>query len=272
MSPPAAWQLTVSHVEGCVWPANTPVFRHSMRFARAVARFQGLRAAHSDGILLLRDAFECSAARCQWRGGLRASAHDLLRFFPQLVRALGGDPEAMSCRLGLYPGELSRQAPEHNCRSWVKLLEHPASELCCRDFGMWLARLQTGGRALGPISAVMRSSNTRASLPPGCRAAHGAAALGAHRRDVWLCRRHVHVLRDLWHLQDRGGPYGARHGHRAQAAPRGFAVAMAGPHVHRAGRARVVHHCPCRWSPCWMPLDHARAIVHGLDRCRHGVS
>ena len=85
---------------------------------------------------------------------------DLLRFFPQLVRQLGGDPASMLYRLGIDPGERSQHAPGLNYRAWVKLLEHAAAALRCRDFGMRLARLQAGGCVLGPISAVMRTSNT----------------------------------------------------------------------------------------------------------------
>jgi AraC-like DNA-binding protein len=85
---------------------------------------------------------------------------DLLRFFPQLVRELGGDPQAMLYRLGIQPSEAAQEPPSLNYRSWVKLLEHAASALHCPDFGMRLARLQAGGRVLGPISAVMRNSHT----------------------------------------------------------------------------------------------------------------
>jgi AraC-like DNA-binding protein len=81
---------------------------------------------------------------------------DLLRFFPELVRALGGDPDAMTRRLGIEPStQLSL-----SYRSWVTLLEHAAAELHCRDFGMRLAQLQGGGNVFGPMGVVMKNSGT----------------------------------------------------------------------------------------------------------------
>jgi AraC-like DNA-binding protein len=81
----------------------------------------------------------------------------LLRFFPELVCELSGDPDRLLRRFGLQP-----RAPELDLtyRTWVGLLEQAALELQCPDFGMRLARLQTGGHVLGPMGTVMKHSNT----------------------------------------------------------------------------------------------------------------
>jgi AraC-like DNA-binding protein len=85
---------------------------------------------------------------------------DLLRFFPELVRNLGGDPKAMMRRLGIEPSRVLNGEPNLSYRSWVNLLEQAAAELHCRDFGMRLAQLQGGGKVFGPMGEVMRNSNT----------------------------------------------------------------------------------------------------------------
>jgi AraC-like DNA-binding protein len=85
---------------------------------------------------------------------------DLLRFFPDLVRELGGDPEALLRRLGVDGALLASAGSGLSCRIWVNLLEHAAVELHCPDFGMRLARRQGGGRVFGAMGAVMRNTKT----------------------------------------------------------------------------------------------------------------
>ena len=85
---------------------------------------------------------------------------DLLCFFPDLVRDLGGDPEVLMRRLGIEPNVALKAESSLTYRSWVTLLEHAAAELKCFDFGMRLARLQGGRKVFGPISVVMKNSNT----------------------------------------------------------------------------------------------------------------
>lgn len=84
---------------------------------------------------------------------------DLLRFFPDLVRDLGGDPDDIMRRAGVAPGVNSRERRGLTYRAWVTLMEHAATELHCVDFGMRLAHRQGGGQ-LGPISMVMKNSRT----------------------------------------------------------------------------------------------------------------
>jgi AraC-like DNA-binding protein len=85
---------------------------------------------------------------------------DTLRFFPELVRELGGDPEALLRGVGADPRVLSEGRSELGYRLWVTLLEHAAAELHCPDFGLRLAKRQGGGRVFGPMGVVMRNSKT----------------------------------------------------------------------------------------------------------------
>jgi AraC-like DNA-binding protein len=85
---------------------------------------------------------------------------DTLRFFPDLVRELGGNPEALLRDVGIDPSFLLTGKPGIGYRPMVNLLEHAAEQLQCADFGMRLASLQGGGQVFGPIGIVMKNSNT----------------------------------------------------------------------------------------------------------------
>ena len=63
--------------------------------------------------------------------------------------------------------------------------------------------------------------------------------VGTRRRDLGLRRGDLHLRRRLRHVQVGGRPDGAGHGRRARAVPRRLAVAVAGPHLHRAGRTQL---------------------------------
>jgi AraC-like DNA-binding protein len=84
---------------------------------------------------------------------------DILRWFPDLVRQLGGDPIALAAEAGIDFSALFRGVSRVGYRSMINLLEHAAATLGCPDFGLRLARLQ-GGVVCGPVSAVMQNSNT----------------------------------------------------------------------------------------------------------------
>jgi AraC-like DNA-binding protein len=85
---------------------------------------------------------------------------DILRFFPQLVTQLGGDPRALLQRVGADLCDLSPGPSTLRYRSIVNLLEYAAEELQCPDFGMRLATLQGGGAVFGLMGIVMKNSNT----------------------------------------------------------------------------------------------------------------
>jgi AraC-like DNA-binding protein len=83
-----------------------------------------------------------------------------VRFFPDLVRDLGGDPEALLSRARIDPQVLSKGGPILEYRALVNLLEISAGELQCPDFGLRLAALQGGTRVMGPIGVAMKNSKT----------------------------------------------------------------------------------------------------------------
>jgi AraC-like DNA-binding protein len=85
---------------------------------------------------------------------------DMLRFFPDLVRELGGDPDALGRRAGVDPIVVADGRSNLSHRAWVQLLEHAAAELKCPDFGMRLAKMQGGGKVFGAMGVVMRNSRT----------------------------------------------------------------------------------------------------------------
>ena len=85
---------------------------------------------------------------------------DIVGFFPKLVAELGGDPQSLLQDLGIEPAVLSKGKSKLGYRSIANLLEHAAAQLQCPDFGMRLANLQGGHRVFGPMSIVMKNSNT----------------------------------------------------------------------------------------------------------------
>jgi AraC-like DNA-binding protein len=84
---------------------------------------------------------------------------DTLRFFPELVRRLGGDPEQLAAEVDLDPACLSNGGP-CGYRSLANLMEHAAVRLGCPDFGLRLAAEQGGGSVFGALGVVMRNSKT----------------------------------------------------------------------------------------------------------------
>jgi AraC-like DNA-binding protein len=84
----------------------------------------------------------------------------MLRFFPDLVLELGGDPRALLQMVGLNPQSASTACIDTSYRQIVQVMELAAAELRCPDFGMRLARLQRGGTMFGPLGTVMRNSAT----------------------------------------------------------------------------------------------------------------
>ena len=85
---------------------------------------------------------------------------NLLRFFPELVQELGGDPHALMRELEIEPASLWNAATGLSYRSWALLLEHAAARLGCSDFGMRLACLQGGKGGFGQMGVVMKNSAT----------------------------------------------------------------------------------------------------------------
>jgi AraC-like DNA-binding protein len=80
----------------------------------------------------------------------------MLRFFPDVVRELGGDPIRLMEQAKIDP----EQRSEATYREVVQLIELAATRLDCCDFGLRLAQRQGGAGMFGPLGTVMRNSRT----------------------------------------------------------------------------------------------------------------
>ncbi|MBB6253290.1 AraC family transcriptional regulator [Nitrospirillum iridis] len=83
-----------------------------------------------------------------------------LRFLPDLVRDLGGDPTALFRKARISPQVVDRRDSTIAYRSFVQMLELAAADLKRPDFGMLLAQRQSGHKVMGPIGIVMKNSAT----------------------------------------------------------------------------------------------------------------
>ncbi|CAN7247569.1 AraC family transcriptional regulator ligand-binding domain-containing protein [Phenylobacterium sp. LjRoot219] len=83
----------------------------------------------------------------------------ILRFFPDLVEQLGGEPMLLIRQAGIDTENLSRGRASATYRQLVQLIELAAAKLDCPDFGLRLATLQSG-RMFGPLGLVMKNSQT----------------------------------------------------------------------------------------------------------------
>lgn len=84
----------------------------------------------------------------------------VLRFFPDLVEELGGDPKRLFQQAGIDPIAITDGSVSATYRQMVDLIDLAATELQCRDFGMRLAKLQSRGAMFGPLGQVMQNSRT----------------------------------------------------------------------------------------------------------------
>jgi AraC-like DNA-binding protein len=85
---------------------------------------------------------------------------DVLKFFPEVVAELGGEPDALAREAGVDPRVFEARRSNLGYRAMAGLLELAAERLQAPDFGMRLATRQGGGRTFGPMGVVMRNSNT----------------------------------------------------------------------------------------------------------------
>jgi AraC-like DNA-binding protein len=85
----------------------------------------------------------------------------ILRFFPELVDQLGGDPRLLMQQAGIHSEKrLAEGNSGATYRQMVDLIELAAAQLRCPDFGMRLATLQSGSGMFGPLGLVMKNSRT----------------------------------------------------------------------------------------------------------------
>ena len=85
---------------------------------------------------------------------------DCLRCFPELVRQLGGDPNAVLGRAMIEPDLLDTPGSSIEYRSLLNAMQYAAEALDCPDFGLRLAVMQGGNKSIGPIGVVMKNSTT----------------------------------------------------------------------------------------------------------------
>lgn len=108
---------------------------------------------------------------------------DTLRFFPELVGSLGGDPLRLVTEAAIPSHGLSNGLPV-GYRAIATLMEDAAKSLRCADFGMRLASLQGGSCVFGALGAVMRHAPT---LGAGLRYVAGHSH--AHSLAARVCMR-----------------------------------------------------------------------------------
>jgi len=99
---------------------------------------------------------------------------EALRFFPELVRELGGDPDALLRQARIDPEIFTKRGSILEYRSMVNLFELAATELQRPDFGLRFAAAQSGIKVMGPVGVAMKNSKTLGQ------------ALG-------YCKKHIHA-------------------------------------------------------------------------------
>lgn len=114
----------------------------------------------------------------------------MLRFFPELVRDLGGDPAALLADAGT--------GAEPGYGQIATLLDRTAAALDRPDFGLRLALRQRGGSMFGPLGQAMRHAPTLGDALDYASAHSYAHSLAAR---LWMRRfpqlRHVFVGHDI---------------------------------------------------------------------------
>lgn len=79
--------------------------------------------------------------------------------FPQLVRELGGDPDALLQAFNVAPSLLESGSNVMPYRTVIAVLEHAADCLNCPDFGLQLSKRQSI-HILGPLAVIAQNSTT----------------------------------------------------------------------------------------------------------------
>ena len=85
----------------------------------------------------------------------------ILRFFPDLVRQMGGNPQPLMRQIGIRSAKkLTDGGSGATYRQMIHLIELAATGLRCPDFGMRLATVQSGSAMFGPLGLAMKNSRT----------------------------------------------------------------------------------------------------------------
>ncbi|MBI1182029.1 MAG: helix-turn-helix domain-containing protein [Alphaproteobacteria bacterium] len=83
-----------------------------------------------------------------------------LRLYPEVVRRLGGDPEALLAQEPLDIGLIDQPGAMIPYRKMIRLLHRTAIALGRPDFGLVLASRQGGAAVLGPLEIAMSNAAT----------------------------------------------------------------------------------------------------------------
>jgi AraC-like DNA-binding protein len=130
-------------------------------------------------------------------GGFDIVHAHTLRFFPDLVRDLGGNLDKLLQDVGTDPAHLASRRPPAGYRLIANLLEHAAAQLQCPDLGMRLAALQ-GSKVFGPLGLVMRNASTFGEGLAYVATHYHAHSLAAHvRLEQDRARRRVFVGHEI---------------------------------------------------------------------------
>ena len=84
----------------------------------------------------------------------------ILRFFPELVVQLGGEPRELLRKAGIDQDYFLDGRSGATYRQVITLIELAAESIQCVDFGLRLAALQNGPSMFGPLGTVMKNSRT----------------------------------------------------------------------------------------------------------------
>jgi AraC-like DNA-binding protein len=86
--------------------------------------------------------------------------NQFLNSFGQVVRDLGGDPDALMREAGIEPSSLSQAGGDISLRSTAMLLENAARVLNCPDLGLRLAERQNGTSIMKPLDRLLSNAPT----------------------------------------------------------------------------------------------------------------
>ncbi|MFC4312590.1 AraC family transcriptional regulator ligand-binding domain-containing protein [Steroidobacter flavus] len=158
-------------------------------------------------------------------------AASALRGFPELVRELGGDPDALLREAQIDVDALTTRDAVIEYRSLLRVMQSAADSLSCPDFGLQLAALQGGNKAIGPIGVVMKNSKTLGQAIGYCAKHIHAYSLATRVRFEPDRERHLLLLRLEILLQEPE--------ERSQAIEHAFMLACLNIREITAGVARV---------------------------------
>lgn len=125
-----------------------------------------------------------------------------LKFFPELVTELGGDPYALASCAGM-DARAFQESGRITYPQIIALLESTAAELDCADFGMRLALRQGATSTFGRAGAVMAKAPTFGEALQFMSSHHYAHSLAAF---VWIKRYQSRGEVEIGHAILTDGP------------------------------------------------------------------